>query len=171
MKIYHCRGNLSFATNSEEIRKKILAWSWSEDKTSAPRCLEDLRSRSFAELVMEISDITDRDLVARTAFAGEWEDEDERPQEPLDVPSDDEEETIPVLPQQTQDLLNKEEEMLEGLPLPGVPVSEAERRKLWLQIPKRTRAAIRKHASRIWPLPSYGIDSVVACSKDAQGVF
>ena len=34
--------------------------------------------------------------------------------------------------------------MLDELILPGAPHAEAERRKLWLKIPRRSRAVIRK---------------------------
>ena len=43
-----------------------------------------------------------------------------------------------------EELLLKEEEMLETPPLPGVAGHGKSRREDWLKIPRRARAAIRK---------------------------
>ena len=43
-----------------------------------------------------------------------------------------------------EELLEKEEDMLAPLPLPGVPKSERDRRAIWTKIPQRIRAAIRR---------------------------
>ena len=52
-----------------------------------------------------------------------------------------------ILEQAAQPQLTPEErerEWLETLTLPGVPKSEAERRKLWRQLPQKVRVAIRR---------------------------
>ena len=41
-------------------------------------------------------------------------------------------------------LAEKEDEILEEMPLPGYPKGERERREKWLTIPRRTRIAIRR---------------------------
>ena len=48
------------------------------------------------------------------------------------------------LPEGIEEALLKEEEMLEALPLSGVPGHEKARREKRLKIPRRARAAIRK---------------------------
>ena len=47
-------------------------------------------------------------------------------------------------PAGVEEALLREEELLEGMPLPGVPGHEKTRRETWLKIPRRARAAIRK---------------------------
>ena len=55
--------------------------------------------------------------------------------------------------------------MLEGLPLPGVPLVEAERRKQWLKIPPRTRAAIRKLHNQFGHAPRSVLKQLLRASK------
>ena len=43
-----------------------------------------------------------------------------------------------------RDAVLSEEEMLEHIPLPGVPENERERLKAWLALPKKARVAIRR---------------------------
>ena len=48
------------------------------------------------------------------------------------------------LPEGVEEMLQKEEDILEQIPMPGVPGDEKARRKVWLEIPRRARVAIRK---------------------------
>ena len=48
------------------------------------------------------------------------------------------------LPHDIEDAKEREEALLEMVPLPGVPGHEARRREKWLKLPRRARAAIRK---------------------------
>ena len=41
-------------------------------------------------------------------------------------------------------MADAEADLLEGIPLPGTPTEEAERRKEWLKIPRTARIAIRR---------------------------
>ena len=43
-----------------------------------------------------------------------------------------------------EDALAADAELLEEIPLPGVPVTEQERRRKWLSIPRAARIAIRR---------------------------
>ncbi len=43
-----------------------------------------------------------------------------------------------------QDVADAEQDMLDGIPLPGMPEKEGERRKEWAKIPLRVRTAIRR---------------------------
>ena len=50
--------------------------------------------------------------------------------------------------------------MLEEIPLPGTPADEAERQRLWLQIPRAARAAIRRlYAAFGYPVKSVLVES------------
>ena len=60
---------------------------------------------------------------------------------PRTLDSVDPDDLIKPLPAETQRGLDREEDMLDELVLPGVPKSEAERRKLWFQVPRRARAS------------------------------
>jgi hypothetical protein len=42
------------------------------------------------------------------------------------------------------EVLDRERDLLDSIPLPGVPEDEKERRKRWLELPPNVRAAIRK---------------------------
>jgi hypothetical protein len=44
----------------------------------------------------------------------------------------------------TEELLVQEREILEEMPLPGIPKDEADRKKMWLKLPRAARAAIRR---------------------------
>ena len=53
------------------------------------------------------------------------------------------------LPEGIEEALQKEEELLEEMPLPGVPGHEKRRREAWLKIPRRARAAIPAEPSNV----------------------
>ena len=76
LKITHCRGDLSFATNSSEIAERLTKWSWSGERSRAPRTAEDLKTQSFADAVRKISEEADADGLCRVAFVGEMHEED-----------------------------------------------------------------------------------------------
>ena len=62
-----------------------------------------------------------------------------------------------------------EADMLEQLPLPGYPQTEQERRKKWLEIPRRTRIAIRWLHRNLRHLPKQALlDKMLAsrCPKE-----
>ena len=42
MTVYHCKGDLSFATRSKDIADLVQSWAWAGDKHTAPRCTYDL---------------------------------------------------------------------------------------------------------------------------------
>ena len=75
-----------------------------------------------------------------TAYAAEKE--EDRTKETLDALDD--ESTTVRLPQRIEEAPLRDEEMLDGMPLPGAPGAEKARREAWLKAPRRARAAIRK---------------------------
>ena len=64
----------------------------------------------------------------------------------LDGPDTDDEgdANVDMSPEEVGDLQAREQDLLDSVPLPGVPVRESERRKKWLKIHRKARAAIRK---------------------------
>ena len=55
--------------------------------------------------------------------------------------------------------------MLATLPLPGVPKSERERRKVWTQVPQRIRAAIRRLHKQFGHCPRSVLIALIKASK------
>ena len=49
-----------------------------------------------------------------------------------------------VTPHDVQERAQAEDDLLEQIPMPGVPRHEAHRRRQWLTIPRKARIAIRK---------------------------
>ena len=149
----HMRGNLSFATNVDGIRHIVQDWSWNQDKHYAPKSYQDIPSDDFANVVLRCHNEADLDMLVKTAFVTEMNTEErgERESQTLDAPDDDDGTPIP---HEIEEALIREEEMLEELPLPGQPRDEVERKRKWLKLPRRARAAIRKmhrewgHASK-----------------------
>ena len=71
------------------------------------------------------------------------------PIQPIDRPDDDDSaDTVPDHDDPShrfkEDALAADAELLEEMPLPGVPVTEQERRRKWLSIPRAARIAIRR---------------------------
>ena len=103
-----------------------------------------MTTESFAELLQQAHGEAEREWLAKVAFVGEYAEEErqEKEEDTMDA-LDDEEDQLP-LPEGIEEALQKEEELLEEMPLPGVPGHEKRRREAWLKIPRRARAAIRK---------------------------
>ena len=55
--------------------------------------------------------------------------------------------------------------MLEALPLPGQPKTEKERKKLWLQLPRRARIAIRRLHRNFRHLPKNALVAMLRAAK------
>ena len=107
----------------------------------------------------------EREWLARVAFVGEYTQEQREEMEHEDAEDPDEEEEKSPLPAEVEEALLREEEMLEGVPLPGVPGHEKARRETWLKIPRRARAAIRK-MHREW---GHMHPSVLKNLEDSEG--
>ena len=58
-----------------------------------------------------------------------------------------------------------EQDLLESIPLPGNPVSEQQRKKLWLSLPRRARLAIRKLHRNFRHLPKQALVQMLRASK------
>ena len=65
------------------------------------------------------------------------------PGEAADIPEESRGDTSRS-PEDLERLLQEEEDLLEGLPIPGVPADEKQRRSEWLKLPRKARVAIRR---------------------------
>ena len=114
----------------------IRSWSWSGDRTVAPRSIEDvsIQLRQFHDLLNEILEYIKTDVASRHAFPAIVRIEAEiegNPVLPIDRPeNDDSEDAVPDADDPShrlkEDALAADAELLEEIPLPGVPVTEQE---------------------------------------------
>ena len=125
-----CRGNLQFATNNPEIRNLLSEWSFGYSRHYAPRTLDDVGDEPFMDVLKAAHQIADLNVAVKTAFVVEDYQEKREEQVPLDAPDDDDK--FASVPQVVEDVNAREREILEELPLPGSPISEAERKRKWL---------------------------------------
>jgi hypothetical protein len=173
MPVTHCKGNVSFATNMPEATQKIIDWSWNGRKHYAPRWAGDIGDEDFRQVYVNICKKAASNRKALQCFVGEFlreVNEEGAPDLTLDEPetldgpdSDDE-----LLPEDIERLDAQEPELLEAVPLPGVPEGEANRRRQWLKIPRRARAAIRKMHSEWGHLPNKALKTILKMSKSSK---
>ena len=62
-------------------------------------------------------------------------------------------------------MLASEEELLEQIPVPGVPEDERARRKAWLALPRKARVAIRRMHEEWGHMPSSVIIEILKLAK------
>jgi len=114
---------------------------WAERRDSGnPRCVEDLEVPHVADILAGITESHHLDKCVDASFAGT----EEFGEEPLEhffdgISGPEDEATADV-----EDDVDKEQELLEVIPLPGNPVKEQDRKAKWLALPRRARIAIRR---------------------------
>ena len=123
----HCQGNLSFATNNTETQ--ALMNEWSEAGYYAPRAIEDIKEESFLDVLRAAHRVADLSLAVRTASVTEHDQEMQEGRRPLDTPEEGEEDVRVTKTVENADAY--ESEILEELPLPGMPIGEADRKRKW----------------------------------------
>ena len=146
---YDGQGNITIWTNSEAAASVVERWIWTDSKYRAPRCLADVQDESFARSLRQIINQSALDFEVKTAFPAEFHEEEQAEQVPIDVPETEDHATSSRAtpsrtPMDAQDALEREADMLEQIPMPGVPKDEYERRRKWLTLPRKARVAIRK---------------------------
>ena len=122
--------------------EQLYEWSYEDEENGIPKCIEHTEDPSFADLLKGIAEDSRLDGLCSTAFVGSLEEESE-PREnktPIDGIEGDKDIGENMDNADDRDL---EADMMEQLPLPGYPQKEQDRRKKWLEIPRRTRIAIR----------------------------
>ena len=63
------------------------------------------------------------------------------------------------------ELHDDEQDLLEKLPLPGNPTSEAKRKRLWLSLPRRARIIIRRLHCNFRRLPKNALVQMLRAAK------
>ena len=107
--VYHCRGNLSFATNNPDIASYMMDWSWNASKYYAPKSFEDIDD-TFEDHLAHIHSIADVNHVMRTAFTLENNQEDVDEHGTLDRADDGGDGDV-LLPPEVEDVMSRETEI------------------------------------------------------------
>ena len=165
--VVHGKGNLSFASNSPEALELVEAWSWNGDKHYAPMCMDHLQEDDFTSVLMRVHAEADLDMATKDTFPLAFVAEGREEQESATLDNPDGDGDV-VLPEGIQEVLLNEEEVLEKMPLPGVPSHEKSRRQAWLKVPRRARVAIRKMHSEWGHLPSSVLINILKQAKAPQ---
>ena len=122
----------------------------------APRCWEDLPETEFAELLDHLAYEQHLNESVCAAFPADGEEENT-----LDGILNDED----VARADMQQLHTAEAELLDAMPLPGMPQSEAERRAAWLKLPIRARRVIRRLHRNLRHLPKASLVAMLRAAK------
>jgi hypothetical protein len=111
---------------------EIKEWSDGEDRFAAPRSIADMKTKDMPTLIerIELWKVAEEALAAFTAEAAEKE-LLERDPNFSDKVVDDED-----VGDDAAEILQREQEMLEEIPLPGTPEHERDRRRKWLTLPR-----------------------------------
>ena len=123
-----CRGNLSFVTDVDEIRKEIEDWSWLHCRSYAPKSTEDITEDQVKSILQACHKHAETHCVISVAFAGELalEELEEEAAEgrttTLDGPDTDDEgdANVDMSPEEVGELQAREQDLLDSVPLPGV---------------------------------------------------
>ena len=146
----------------------MISWAESDDK-GYPRCVDDVDCEGFAEALLHHVEELHLDSCVDTAFAGSIEEDAEiqleQSQIPIDAPGDVDLQQTPADVLQEHDL---EQEMLDQLPLPGNPRTEAERRRKWLALPRRARIAIRRMHRNLRHTPREGLIQMLRAARSPR---
>ena len=129
----------------------------------------DVGNPSYWDALLPVFVEVMADRVACVAFPAEAAAEmrDERGST-LDDPGND---TMPVPPDEDlSKAVDREKFLLDAMPLPGTPVDEAERRRSWIALPLRVRAAIRRMHRQFGHPSSTVFGTNFACSSGSSRV-
>ena len=140
-----CRGDLSFMTDSPYLKEKIEQWSSTDNRHVCPRSIDDCRDEDsgFGRVLLEAMAEHCEDGEAYAAFPADMMQEEHEERGPIDSIEGPEDTRMPLTGEPTP-LEEEEQNLLDEMPLPGMPKDEAERRRLWAGVPRRARAAIRR---------------------------
>ena len=139
--------------------RELDRWATARDD-GYPRCTDDLVNTEFADILSGIAESHHLNQLVDVAFAGTEEAAAERP--PIDsIPT-----TQDLAPNiDDEELIDNEEELLEKIPLPGNPTTETQRRKRWLELPRRARIAIRRLHRNFKHLPKQALVQMLRAAK------
>jgi hypothetical protein len=153
-----CRGGLAFVCNDAGISHGLTEWARERDNGN-PRCTEDLNEAEFADVLAGLAETHHLDKCVDAAFAGTEEAAAEAI--PIDgiFGREDEATGDPV------DDVDAEQDMLDQIPLPGNPITEQQRKKAWLALPRRARITIRRLHRNFKHLPKNALVQMLRAAK------
>ena len=141
-RVVRCGGDIGFTCNDETIAKSLEAWLSVSKDNGIPYCVEDFDSVIFADMLGGIAETHYLDKCVVSAFVGTAEESAEHDDDVMDAiesPVDSRDPDPDIL-----ELVNKENDLLDQLPLPGNPTGEQQRKAKWLALPRRARLAVRR---------------------------
>ena len=147
LEMYYARADLCIGTSTQGIGEVLCDWA-SQDRSVyySPIRIDSIHEHEedFGALIISVLQGHLQVQELQAAFPAETQIEESFEQGTLDRVLDEsgpEEEQSLLYRDPQQDL---DEKLLEALPLAGFPKDEAERRREWAKIPRRTRIAIRR---------------------------
>jgi hypothetical protein len=165
-----CRGDLAFHCNDSGITKELVEWARIRDNGN-PRCTDDLAEPQFADVLSGLAESHHLDKCVDAAFVGTEEataenkeaiaENNETIREAIDAVYGPEDE----LKADEVEARDEEADLLEKIPLPGNPVSERERKKIWLSLPRRARIVIRRLHRNFRHLPKQALVQMLRAAK------
>ena len=115
-----------------------------------------MRDSEVETILDKISENICNEDVHEVAFPAESRETELEDLGTLDQPDDpgEEHEELPPGIKEVEEAFDREEEMLEALPLPNLPKDESSRREMWRKIPRAGRIAIRKLHRQVGHCPN-----------------
>ena len=139
---------MSFYCTNELLSEKIYLWSKSEDHFSTPKSHEACVRGELQSYLMDVTEEIRIDHKMQTDFPIAYAASSSEEQGSIDaiVTQEDEDYGDLNLPDvdRTLKLADEVVDEMEELPLAGFPKDEAERRRQWLKLPRKAKAAIRQ---------------------------
>ena len=132
------------------------------------RSVGDVVEEPFLDVLRAAHAVADLTLAVKTAFVTEhYQELRGENQRPLDaVDDDDGPEAVPARVTKTIEEVDAyEREQLEELPLPGTPISEADRKREWLKLPRNARLATRRMHNEWGHKPKSVLKAILKASK------
>ena len=158
-------GDLRIASNSPQALQTACEWADQPAIGTTPKSIDDVDSADLGEALIDLAVEHSLDRSMNVAFAGTTEDAEEQPfLDTVEGPED-------LRPDMDDaDAVDLEKEMLEELPLPGNPKSERDRKRTWLQLPRRVRIAIRRLHRNFRHMPKPALVAMLKAAK-APAIF
>lgn len=155
-----CRGDLAFHCNDKDICEELVGWAKARENGD-PRCTDDLEEVQFADVLAGLAETHHIDKCVDAALTGTEEAAAEAEPRIIDAAFGKEDEGLA----DPADLLDDKQDLLEKLPLPGNPISEQTRKKLWLSLLRRARIVIRRLHRNFRHLPKNALVQMLRAAK------
>ena len=156
-----CRGDLAFYCNNDGISTELVEWAKRQDNEDCPRSVDDLTEVQFADVLSGLAEAHHLDKCVDEAFVGTEEASAETETPIIDAVIGPEDRAT-ADPEEVHD---EEQDLLDKIPLPGNPTTEAKRKKLWLSLPRRARIIIRRLHRNFKHLPKNALVQMLRAAK------